>query len=29
MEEKDKLLEVPKYQETKLSNKFAKGAIVK
>ncbi len=25
---KDKLLEVPKYQETKLSNKFAKGAIV-
>lgn len=27
-ERKDKLLEVPKYQETKLSNKFAKGAIM-
>lgn len=27
-ERQEKLLEVPKYQETKLSNKFAKGAIV-
>ena len=27
-ERQDKLLEVPKYQETKLSNKFAKGAIM-
>ena len=27
-ERKDKLLEVPKYQETKLSNKFAKGALM-
>lgn len=27
-ERKNKLLEVPKYQETKLSNKFAKGAIM-
>ena len=27
-ERKDKLLEVPKYQKTKLSNKFAKGAIM-
>lgn len=27
-ERKDKLLEVPKYQETKLSNKFAKDALM-
>lgn len=27
-ERKDKLLEIPKYQETKLSNKFAKGAFM-
>lgn len=27
-ERKDKLLEVPKYQETKLSNKFTNGAIM-
>lgn len=27
-ERKDKLLEVPKYQETKLSNKFANGSII-
>lgn len=27
-ERKDKLLEVPKYQETKLSNKFAKNAVM-
>jgi len=27
-ERKDKILEVPKYQETKLSNKFAKDAII-
>lgn len=27
-ERKDKLLEVPKYQETTLSNKFAKGALM-
>lgn len=26
-ERKDKLVEIPRYQETKLSNKFAKGAI--
>jgi len=28
-ERKDKLLEISKYQETKLSNKFAKGAFMK
>lgn len=27
-ERKDKLVEIPRYQETKLSNKFAKGAIM-
>lgn len=27
-ERRDKLLEIPKYQETKLSNKFAKGAFM-
>ncbi len=27
-EREDKLLEIPKYQETKLSNKFAKGAFM-
>lgn len=27
-ERKDKLLEIPKYQETKLNNKFAKGAFM-
>ena len=27
-ERKDKLLDIPKYQETKLSNKFAKGAFM-